>query len=68
MYNSSPDFLKQLEDSRRSLFGTRDPRNIPLSARYYVPREVKVLSCHEDINGEYVPFHVRLESMDCSNT
>jgi hypothetical protein len=50
MYNI--DFLPQLEAARRHL-GL--DRYVPESARYMPPPDVKMIPCHEDTNGEWVP-------------
>ncbi|MBS3075590.1 hypothetical protein J4429_03970 [Candidatus Pacearchaeota archaeon] len=53
MYNI--DFLPQLEESRRHLFGNSDPHNPLSSALYHPPLTLKIIKCGEDINGEWVP-------------
>lgn len=54
MYNT--DFLPQLEESRRHLFGnTGCPPDEATRARYMPPRSIKTIPCHEDSNSEWVP-------------
>jgi len=53
MYNI--DFLFQLENSRRHIFGNLDPRDLPLSVGYYPPPGTRIIECIEAPNGEYVP-------------
>jgi hypothetical protein len=53
MYNT--DYLPQLEESRRHLFDNRNPRNLPVSSRYFPPQNIEILECEEDTNGEWVP-------------
>lgn len=58
----------QTEAARQYIFGSRNPRDIDYTnprdpgatapARYSLPPGVKVLECHEDINGEWVPIPV----------
>ena len=52
MYNT--DFLAQLDESRRHLFGNRDPMNLDDSFSYSPPRTL-VVECFLDTNGEFVP-------------
>lgn len=61
MYNL--DFYKQLQDSKRHLFGSGDPKDVSadLHARYMPSPTAKVIECKEDINGEWVPVPVSLE-------
>jgi len=61
MYNM--DFYKQLQESKRYLFGSGDPRTVSdrLHAQYMPPPTVKAFECKEDINGEWVPFPASLE-------
>ena len=56
MYNVN--FLPQIEEFRANLFGTAfDLRQASDEAhsRYSLPKDVKVLECHKDTNGEWVP-------------
>ncbi len=59
MYNT--DFLPQMEKYRRELFGVAgivDPQGAAASAaamNYFPPLGMKMVPCHEDTNGEWVP-------------
>jgi hypothetical protein len=54
MYNI--DFLSQLEEYRRRLFGSLEPREVVKAISHYSPPVgVRVLECVEDRNGEFVP-------------
>jgi hypothetical protein len=53
MYNIN--YLSQLQESRRHLFGYRDPRNLPASSRYFPPQNVQILECEENASGEWAP-------------
>ena len=45
-----------MEEARRHIFGSRDPRKpLPPALRYTLPPGVKLIPCREDENGEYVP-------------
>ena len=53
------DYLRQIENSRRKLFGS-DITNIhgvsdEISRRYVPPPTMERIECHEDINREWVP-------------
>ena len=50
------DFLPQLEESRRRLFGSLEPREaVQRISPYSPPVELRAVECVEDINGEWVP-------------
>lgn len=65
MYNT--DFLRQIEKSRRHIFGTGcfDCRSFSeeVSRKYFPPVNLKVIECYEDINGEYVPIPVQFSKI-----
>ncbi len=50
MYNI--DFLKQIEESRRYIFGNRGPSESP---PYFPSKDIEIIQCKEDTNGEWVP-------------
>jgi hypothetical protein len=57
MYNI--DFLPQLEESRRRLFGSLEPGEaVEKISNYSPPVGAKVIKCVEDVNGEFVPVRV----------
>jgi len=52
MYNT--DFLQQIEQSRRNLFGNSGlPPSIEDCARYSLPPSLKVVRCIQNTNGEW---------------
>lgn len=53
MYN--PDFLPQLKTFEQDLFGNRGQPSAIDSARYCPPVGIRIIECHEDVNGEWVP-------------
>ena len=56
MYNWR-DFGKQIEESRRYLFGNSgEPPSPEDCAAYTLPADLKVVECFKDTNGEWVPF------------
>ncbi|MBD3361925.1 hypothetical protein GF358_03995 [Candidatus Woesearchaeota archaeon] len=63
MYNI--DFRDKIEKSRRHIFGAGciDPRAASQEAyqAYSHPENAKILECHEDVNGEWVPVPSKLE-------
>lgn len=67
MYNI--DFLQQLERAREHLFGEgvgevrEHLDDIEASGLgYFPPPDVKILKCHEDTNGEWVPDQSSLDT------
>ena len=59
MYNT--DYLEQIEESRRSIFGLGGPNKGAAEAAQrarYSPPPGQTVPCYEDVNGEYVP-HTR---------
>ncbi|MFA6023321.1 MAG: hypothetical protein WC781_04490 [Candidatus Pacearchaeota archaeon] len=64
MYNA--DFAPQMENFRTNLFGTSaivSSQEIAyeFSRAYYLPENIDIIPCHEDVNGEWVP--EKLENM-----
>ncbi len=58
MYNT--DFLPQIEEFQRYLFGSGcvDVRAAVEEASkkpYFPPKDLEIVRCHEDTNGEFVP-------------
>ena len=54
MYNT--DYLPQIEAFRRDLFGNFTEEQIEdARIRYVSPKDMKMVKCVEDSNGEFVP-------------
>ena len=61
MYNT--EFQRQLDESRRNLFGNNDPRTASVDSYllYSPPKDLKLLPCIENEHGEFVPVRSDLE-------
>jgi thermostable 8-oxoguanine DNA glycosylase len=53
MYNI--DYFEQLENFKRSLSENLEKENLPAHMRYFLPQNIKTISCKEAPNGEWVP-------------